>query len=114
MLNSAKEELGISIRVVHIIRLDLIAEHARRIRHRASIPFETRHLRDQARSRYRKKGLPATKHFSDMSRRIQKSSETPSDRIKIAVAQNADDRVETVLTSYCGNAVAGGSSWYTY
>ena len=118
-LNSAKEELGISIYAVHInhkirpVDCDVEAEHARRICIELGIPFklvicDCKEIAERERISEEEAGRKVRyEAFSDMAYELERCG-TPRDRIKIAVAQNADDQVETVLFHILrGTAVRG-------
>lgn len=118
-LNSAREELGISIYAVHInhkirpVDCDVEAEHARRICIELGIPFklvicDCKEIAERERISEEEAGRKVRyEAFSDMAYELERCG-TPRDRIKIAVAQNADDQVETVLFHILrGTAVRG-------
>ena len=118
-LNSAKEELGISIYAVHInhqirpVDCDVEAEHARRICIELGIPFklvicDCKELAEREKISEEEAGRKIRyEAFSDMACELERCG-TPRERIKIAVAQNRDDQVETVLFHILrGTAVRG-------
>ncbi|WLD76706.1 tRNA lysidine(34) synthetase TilS [Mogibacterium neglectum] len=118
-LDSVKEVLGLSIYAAHInhqirpVDCDKEAEHARDICEELGIPFKLVICDCKVLAKLEKVSEEEAgrkiryKAFSDMANEIEQCG-TSRDKIKIAIAQNSDDQVETVLFHILrGTAVRG-------